>query len=57
MKKVISAKNEISALLYDIQRGRELGTCDEVLLNSVAKKLKTLIEYSERDYLSVRWER
>ena len=57
MIRVISAKKEISTLLYDIKQGLETGTSCETLLTAAQNKLAKLIEHSERDYLSVRWEK
>ena len=57
MCKVVEVKKELETLIYDIERGKELGTSEGTLLNAATNKIRSLIDKSNADYMSVRWEK
>lgn len=56
MKKIIRCKEELEALLYDINVGKEAGTDSEALLRMAYNKISEIVKLSKATYISMRWE-
>ena len=55
--KTVIVKNEIRALVHDINKGYfEFGMVPEDLLRMTVLKLNAVLELSKKNYVKVKWE-